>query len=90
VSGGSVPRRCGVHFPESPSEEFPSAHTGEVVEDEHLLGIVTIEDILRALEHGYIDDPVRGWMTKQVVTVGERWPLTETMSVRRGSSPRQG
>ncbi|HAZ64479.1 MAG TPA: histidine kinase [Armatimonadetes bacterium] len=52
-----------------------------VVEDEHLLGIVTIEDILRALEHGYIDDPVRGWMTKQVVTVGERWPLTETMSV---------
>lgn len=46
-----------------------------------LVGIVTIEDIIRALDHGHIEEPVDTWMTKDVVTVRDRWPLTESMSV---------
>ncbi len=46
-----------------------------------LVGIVTIEDIIRALDHGHIEELVDTWMTKDVVTVRDRWPLTESMSV---------
>lgn len=40
-------------------------------EDGKLVGIVSIEDIIKALENNYINDRVEKWMTKDVVWVSE-------------------
>ena len=40
-----------------------------VVKDNIMVGIVTIEDVIQALDHGYIEEPVDRWMTRDVVTV---------------------
>ncbi|MCC7491760.1 MAG: CBS domain-containing protein [Fimbriimonadaceae bacterium] len=52
-----------------------------VVEHDMMVGIVTIEDIIKALDHGHTDEPVRAWMTRDVVTVEARWPLSRAMSL---------
>jgi CBS domain-containing protein/anti-sigma regulatory factor (Ser/Thr protein kinase) len=52
-----------------------------VVENERLVGIVTIEDIIQALDHGHIEELVGTWMTRDVMTVESRWPLSKVMSV---------
>jgi len=52
-----------------------------VVKDNIMVGIVTIEDIIQALDHGYIEEPVDRWMTKDVVTVESNWPLSRAMSI---------
>lgn len=46
-----------------------------------LVGIITIEDIIRALDMGHIEEPVERWMTRNVVTADRRWPLTHATSV---------
>jgi len=46
-----------------------------VLQDGALVGIVSIEDIIKALDHGYIDEPVEKWMTREVVTVRVDTPL---------------
>ncbi|MBC7225497.1 MAG: CBS domain-containing protein, partial [Anaerolineae bacterium] len=40
-----------------------------VVEGGRLVGIVSIEDLIKALERGDLDAPVSRWMTPHVVTV---------------------
>ncbi|MEW6672249.1 MAG: CBS domain-containing protein [Thermodesulfobacteriota bacterium] len=52
-----------------------------VVKDNIMIGIVTIEDVIQALDHGYIEEPVDRWMTRDVVTVESNWPLSRAMSV---------
>ena len=52
-----------------------------VVSDGHMVGIVTIEDIIKALDHGYIDEPIERWMTRDVVTVERNWPLSRAMTI---------
>ena len=52
-----------------------------VVKDDRMVGIVTIEDIIEALDHGYIDEPIERWMTRDVVTVERNWPLSQAMSI---------
>lgn len=52
-----------------------------IVEGEHLVGIVTIEDIIQALDHGHIEESIGAWMTRDVTTVENRWPLSRAMSV---------
>lgn len=46
-----------------------------VIQDGLLVGIVSIEDIIKALDKGYIDEPVERWMTRKVVTVQSDTPL---------------
>lgn len=46
-----------------------------VLQDGSLVGIVSIEDIIKALDGGYINDPVEKWMTREVVTVRVDTPL---------------
>jgi CBS domain-containing protein/anti-sigma regulatory factor (Ser/Thr protein kinase) len=52
-----------------------------VVKDNIMVGIVTIEDIIMALDHGYIEEPIDRWMTRDVVTVEPNWPLSRAMSI---------
>ncbi len=52
-----------------------------VTAGEQMIGIVTIEDIIKALDLGHIDEPVERWMTRDVVTVDRRWPLSRAMSI---------
>jgi CBS domain-containing protein/anti-sigma regulatory factor (Ser/Thr protein kinase) len=51
-----------------------------VEDDNHLIGIISIEDIIVALEKGYIDSPVGERMTKNVVSLQEDYPLTFAIS----------
>jgi anti-sigma regulatory factor (Ser/Thr protein kinase)/predicted transcriptional regulator len=52
-----------------------------VVGDHGLEGIVTIEDIIQALDHGHIEESVGTWMTRDVVTVERRVPVSHAMGV---------
>jgi anti-sigma regulatory factor (Ser/Thr protein kinase)/CBS domain-containing protein len=52
-----------------------------VVQDGTMVGIVTMEDIIEALDHGYIDESIEKWMTRDVVTVERNWPLSKAMSI---------
>lgn len=52
-----------------------------VVKENRMVGIVTIEDVIQALDHGYIEEPVDRWMTRDVVTVESNWPLSRAMSI---------
>jgi CBS domain-containing protein/anti-sigma regulatory factor (Ser/Thr protein kinase) len=51
-----------------------------VEDDNHLIGIVSIEDVIVALEKGYIDSPVGDRMTKNVVSLQEDYPLSFAIS----------
>jgi CBS domain-containing protein/anti-sigma regulatory factor (Ser/Thr protein kinase) len=46
-----------------------------VLQDGSLVGIVSIEDIIKALDKGYIDEAVGKWMTREVVAVRVDTPL---------------
>lgn len=51
-----------------------------VVEDRRLFGIVSIEDLLQALESNRMDEPVSQFMATNVVTVEEDMPLSIVLS----------
>ena len=51
-----------------------------VVEDKRLFGIVSIEDLLQALESNRMDEPVSRFMATNVVTVEEDMPLSIVLS----------
>ena len=51
-----------------------------VVEDKRLFGIVSIEDLLQALESNRMDEPVARFMAANVVTVEEDMPLSIVLS----------
>ncbi|NLC55339.1 MAG: CBS domain-containing protein [Armatimonadetes bacterium] len=46
-----------------------------VLENDLLVGIVSLEDIINALDHGHIEESVGRWMTREVVTIQENMPL---------------
>ncbi|HOQ27495.1 MAG TPA: CBS domain-containing protein [Armatimonadota bacterium] len=46
-----------------------------VLEDGRLVGIVSLEDIISALDHGHIEERVGDWMTTNVVTIQDNMPL---------------
>ncbi len=52
-----------------------------IVKENIVVGIVTIEDVIQALDHQYIDEPISRWMTRDVVTVQPNWPLSRAMSI---------
>ncbi|MCF7837246.1 MAG: CBS domain-containing protein [Candidatus Marinimicrobia bacterium] len=51
-----------------------------VVEDGRLFGLVSIDDILNALEAGTIDEPVGAHMSTQIVVLEEDMPLSFAIS----------
>jgi CBS domain-containing protein/anti-sigma regulatory factor (Ser/Thr protein kinase) len=51
-----------------------------VEQDNHLVGIISIEDIILALEKGYIDCPVEEKMTKNIVSLQDDYPLSFAIS----------
>ena len=51
-----------------------------IAEEQNLLGIVSIEDIIRALDKGYIDSPAEKYMTKEVIVLNEDMPLSFCVS----------
>lgn len=51
-----------------------------IVEDRHLLGIISMDDILTALDNGYIDDFAENRMTKNVIVLEDDMPLSFAIS----------
>ncbi len=46
-----------------------------IVDDGHLVGIVSIDDILTAFDHGVIDQPVQKYMVRDLVTVPQNYSV---------------
>lgn len=51
-----------------------------IVEDGRLLGIVSIEDIINALDKGHINEPAGKWMTPNPVTLRDYYSLVRAVS----------
>jgi CBS domain-containing protein/anti-sigma regulatory factor (Ser/Thr protein kinase) len=51
-----------------------------VVEDRRVIGIVSIEDLINALDKGYIDEPLGKRMTKDVICLQDDMPLSFAIS----------
>jgi CBS domain-containing protein len=51
-----------------------------IVDGKTLLGIVSIEDIIMALDHGCIDDPVEERMSRNVIVLEDDMPLSFAIS----------
>ncbi len=52
-----------------------------VVSNGNLVGIISIEDLIRSLRRGDIEAPVRDYMTSQIVTVNSLDPVVEALKV---------
>ncbi|MBI3944729.1 MAG: CBS domain-containing protein [Armatimonadetes bacterium] len=50
-----------------------------VLADGRLVGIVSIEDIINALDRGHISQRVADWMTRSVVTIQDNMPLSRAV-----------
>ncbi|MCL2381835.1 MAG: CBS domain-containing protein [Treponema sp.] len=51
-----------------------------VTDGRELVGIISIEDIIVALERGYIDSPVEEYMTRNVIVLEEDMPISFAIS----------
>ena len=51
-----------------------------IAEDRRLLGIISIDDIVTALDKGYIDDPAEKRMTRNVIVLEDDMPLSFAIS----------
>jgi len=51
-----------------------------IVDGLNLLGIISIEDIIMALDRGYIDSPVEQYMTRNVIVLKDDMPLSFAIS----------
>lgn len=47
-----------------------------VIEGRRLVGIVSMDDVIRALDEGYIDNPIETHMTRGVIVLEEDMPLS--------------
>ncbi|MDA3852099.1 MAG: CBS domain-containing protein [Spirochaetaceae bacterium] len=47
-----------------------------IAENKRLYGIISMDDIIRALEGGYIDEPAENYMTKNLIVLEEDMPLS--------------
>lgn len=57
---------------------FRYGHTGmPVVRDNKIVGIISRTDIDKAIQHGLINAPVKGFMTRNVKTITPNTPLNE-------------
>jgi CBS domain-containing protein/anti-sigma regulatory factor (Ser/Thr protein kinase) len=51
-----------------------------IVEDKKVIGLVSIDDIVTALDKGYIDSPVEKYMTRNVIVLQDDMPLSFAIS----------
>lgn len=51
-----------------------------IAENQRLLGIVSIDDVVTALDKGYIDDPAEQRMTRNVIVLEDDMPLSFAIS----------
>lgn len=51
-----------------------------IAENQRLLGIVSIDDVVTALDKGYIDDPAEQRMTRKVIVLEDDMPLSFAIS----------
>lgn len=51
-----------------------------IVDDVRLVGLVSLEDIINALDGGYINDPAEKHMTRNVVTLRDHYSLLRAVS----------
>jgi CBS domain-containing protein/anti-sigma regulatory factor (Ser/Thr protein kinase) len=51
-----------------------------ISDGDNLLGLISIEDIIRALDKGYIDDRVQQHMTRNVITLRDRFSLVRAVA----------
>lgn len=51
-----------------------------ITEDGKLLGVVSIEDIINALDKGHINDPSDKWMTRDPVTLRDHYTLVRAVA----------
>ncbi len=51
-----------------------------ITENGNLLGIISIEDIINALDKGHIDEPAEKWMTRHVITLREHFSLVRAVA----------
>jgi len=76
-------------FPETTIQEAANTllrygHTGvPVIKDNRLAGVISRRDIDKALKHGLQHAPVKGFMTKEVITVspGQSWEEVQKLMV---------
>ncbi len=46
-----------------------------IVSDRRIIGIISIDDIITALDKGYADQPVEGYMTRNIVTIPQNYSV---------------
>jgi len=51
-----------------------------IVEDGKLLGMVSIEDIINALDQGHINDLAERWMTRKLITLRDHFSLVRAVA----------
>lgn len=51
-----------------------------ILADDMLAGIVSIEDIINALDAGHINDPVEPWMSRKIVTLRDHFSLVRAVA----------
>lgn len=51
-----------------------------VTESGRLVGLVSVDDIIRALDEGYIDEPVERWMSRNLIVLEDDMPLSFGLS----------
>ena len=51
-----------------------------ILANDVLVGIVSIEDIITALDGGYINDPVERWMSRKIVTLRDHFSLVRAVA----------
>ncbi len=75
----AVPRNTTIREAQSIMKE--NSITGvPVVDSRVVVGIVSMNDIMNALESGRMDDPVTDWMTFEVQALAEEMPLSFAIS----------
>lgn len=51
-----------------------------VLDDQRLIGIVSMDDVIRALDESRIEEPVSQWMTRNVIVLEDDMPLSFAIS----------
>ena len=51
-----------------------------ILANDVLVGIVSIEDIINALDEGHINDPVEQWMSRKIVTLRDHFSLVRAVA----------
>lgn len=51
-----------------------------ILADDVLVGIVSIEDIINALDGGHINEPVEQWMSRKIVTLRDHFSLVRAVA----------